>query len=286
MSLLLDLRRGLRHIRRQPFLTAITTLTLALGIGANTALFHAFLFALAPRLPYQQPDRIAIPCLKSITAPNSIGYSQFSVPDLLDWRAMSRSFSAIAASTYLEEMNLGGNQAERIHSVKVTANIFDVLGLHALLGRSFRLDEETATSAQVVILSHTFWRGHLGSDPSVLGKTVKLNGEPYWVIGVMPSDFRLVGLPQFDLLLPLKINSPFALDRIEHSQMREAATNTLSAAANHTSDAGRIANLTRLEIPVSGCTASTGTVAKPRHSERAEHRATGSAREPLVSFRA
>lgn len=87
MSFLLDLRYGFRQIRQAPFSTVIATLTLALGIGANVAVFHAFLNALMPRLPYPQPDRLATIRLKSVTGPGGAGYSQFSLPDLLDWRA-------------------------------------------------------------------------------------------------------------------------------------------------------------------------------------------------------
>lgn len=211
-----DLRYGFRLLRKSPYFTATAVVALALGIGANTALYHCFLNVFAPRLPFADPDRLVILWLKNQQKPNYAAV-QISIPDLLDWRARSHSFSDMAATTWTENMNLGGDQAERIRAFEITSNMFRVLGIRPFLGRSFQPQEEKTGPPRVAILGYGLWQKRFAADPSILQKTITLDGQSYAVIGVMPRGFDAGILPNPDVLLPLKLDSPLALDRSSHA---------------------------------------------------------------------
>jgi predicted permease len=255
-SLWRDVRYGLRTLRKSPGFTATVVLALAIGIGANTALLHAFLSALWPKLPFREPARIAVLWLKNIKDPHW-GELMLSLPDLDDWRERTRSFSAVAGTTWTVNKNFGGESPERVRGFEVTTNIFDVLGLQPQFGRGFA-DKDTDRRA---ILGSAFCARHFRTASEAIGATIRLDGEQYTVIGVLPRGFAIAFLPNPDVMLPLSRDSVGALDRqnrriVGLARLRdgvsiEAARSEMVAVAEqlgreHREDAGWTANLNPL----------------------------------------
>jgi predicted permease len=163
----------------------VAVLTLALGIGANTAIFSVVRAVLLRGLPYPQPERLVV--LQSVIrgSPGAV-----SPPDFMDWRAQSRSFSGLSAY-FLSTTNLtGSGEPERLTQARVTANFFDVLGEPPALGRGFRAGEDDAGAPRVAVLSDGLWRRRFGADPTIVGRTILLDDFPTAVIGVASPTFR------------------------------------------------------------------------------------------------
>ena len=188
-ALLQDLRYALRKLVRSPGFTAIAILTLALGIGANTALFSVVNGVLLNPLPYPQPDRlVALYSRTSTFAQASISY-----PNFLDWQRNNRSLAAIAAYRS-DNFNLtGAGEPERVRTEMISADFFSILGVTPLMGRDFTSQDDHAGGAPVVILSEGFWKRKLGGSPQVLGQALTLNGTPYTVVGIIPESFFFIG---------------------------------------------------------------------------------------------
>jgi predicted permease len=189
-TLLQDLRYGLRMLRARPGFAAVATLCLALGIGANTTIFSLMNALLWRPLPgVEDPARLVI----VYTSDYSSGrYSTSSYPDYQDYRDQNQVFSGLAAYADSQSMNLSaGDSAERIRGNIVTGNYFSVLGVKALLGRTLSPEDDQKPGAHpVAVISYETWQRRLGGDPSVVGKTVSLNGHTFTIIGVAPEDFR------------------------------------------------------------------------------------------------
>jgi putative ABC transport system permease protein len=186
-TLLQDLRYGLRMLAKNSGFTIFAVITLALGIGANTAIFSVVNAALLRPLPYQDPNRLVY--VWSAEKARGINQSTVSIPDLHDWRAQNRVFEGMAG-WWSGSYNLsGGDEPQQVGGWTVSPNFFDVLGARSELGRTFARDEEQGTKDRVVVLSHSLWIGSFGGDPSVLGRTITLDGEPHTVVGVMPAEF-------------------------------------------------------------------------------------------------
>jgi putative ABC transport system permease protein len=183
-----ETRVALRRLRRSPGFTAAAALTLALGIGANTALFSLADAALLRPLPYPTADRLMM--LWSAQPGAGKAREQVSGADFLDWRREARALDAMAAWADWGFALTGPGEVEELRSVRVSANIFELLGATPALGRGFLPEEETSGRDRVVVLSHAFWSGRLGADPAAVGRTLTLDGEPYEVVGVMPEGFR------------------------------------------------------------------------------------------------
>ena len=188
-ALLQDIRYALRMLVQSPGFTAIAILTLALGIGANTALFSVVNGVLLNPLPYPQPDRmVALYSRTSTFAQSSISY-----PNFLDWQRNNRSLAAIAAYRS-DDFNLtGAGEPERVRTEMISADFFSILGVTPLLGRDFNAQDDHAGGAPVVILSEGFWKRKLGGSPQVLGQRLTLNGTPYTVVGIIPANFFFMG---------------------------------------------------------------------------------------------
>ena len=182
-----DLRFGLRMLLKNPGFTLIATFTLALGIGANTAIFSLVNGILLRPLPFKDPEQLVFLSERSEQVPEMA----VSFPNYLDWRAQNRVFEQMAA--FLDQtFNLTGEEGtERLLGRMVTADYFAVLGVQPRLGRSFTPEEDKPGGARAVILSDVFWRRRFGADPNVLGRTLTLNNDLYTVIGVMPKEFVL-----------------------------------------------------------------------------------------------
>jgi predicted permease len=205
-TLIEKVRYSVRVLRKSPGFTTVSILTLALGIGACTALFSVIDTVLLRALPYQSPEQLVT---VTETLPG-MGSDEIGVAagEYLDYGRQNRSFSQVAAYES-EGFNLTGmGQPLRINAAKVSASAFPLLGVSPVLGRTFSEDEDRSGGSQVVVLSYGLWRRGYNADPNILGKTVKLDEQPYSVIGVMPHSFRFPfdGAPlseTADLWLPI-----------------------------------------------------------------------------------
>jgi len=217
-TLIQDLRYGIRMLARKPGFTLIAVITLALGIGANTAIFSVVNAVLLRPLAYKEPDRL-IRIWESNPARNWPEFSA-SVPNFKDWQQQQSVFEQVAAQE-LSTFNLTGTgEPERIPAASVTANLFLTLGVSPVMGREFLPEEEQAGRHRVVLLSHGLWQRRFGSDPTMIGKPVQLNGESYEVIGIMPADFRFTGTRE--LWVPLVLDparQSWRADRTNHTLM-------------------------------------------------------------------
>jgi putative ABC transport system permease protein len=186
-----DLRYGARMLLKQPGFTLIAVLTLALGIGANTAIFSVVSAILLRPLPYEQPEQLVK--LYAANVRRGVGDLPFSFPDYADWRTHNQSFAEMAA--YFEgPFNLaGGDQPERLKGATISASLFPLLGVKPMLGRNFLDEEDRPDVSRVVIISHSLWQRRFGSDPNLIGKTVMIDGRNAPVVGIMPPGF---GFPE------------------------------------------------------------------------------------------
>jgi putative ABC transport system permease protein len=186
-SLLRDLRYALRTLARNPGFTCVSILALALGIGANSAIFTVVNSVLLQPLRFQKPEQLIVVRERNLKG----GFPQFSVSpgNYLDFRDHNHAFSGMAAFGR-QGLNLsGGAEPERLQGARITANFFDVLGRRPALGRSFTDREAQLGSHHVIVISFGLWQRHFSGRPDAIGQTLKLNDELYTVVGVMPSDF-------------------------------------------------------------------------------------------------
>jgi putative ABC transport system permease protein len=185
---------------KKPVFTAVAVLALALGAGANTAIFSVVNGVLLRPLPYKDPDRLVRLGEWSRQVPGmSISY-----PNFKDWRERNRVFDGLAA-TQFDSYNLtGGDEPERLQGRNVSYNFFDVLGVAPALGRPFRADEDRAGAPRVCMISHGLWQRRFGGDGKIIGKAIALNGESYTVVGVLPQDYRFG--TQTDVFAPIGLN--------------------------------------------------------------------------------
>jgi len=186
-SLFGDLRFGLRLLRRSPGFSLLAVLTLALGIGANTAIFSLVRSVLWSPLPYPDPADLM---LLSERSADSGDTTSTSFATWVDWRARSRQFEEIALARDWQPTLSGAGDAEQVTGARVTANFFRALRVRPALGRDFHPDEDTPDTRRVVILGHDLWRRRFDSDPDIVGKTVLLGATPFLVVGVLGPDFR------------------------------------------------------------------------------------------------
>jgi putative ABC transport system permease protein len=183
-----DVRLGLRLLRKNPGFTAVALLTLALGIGANTAIFSVVNAVLFRPLPFKDSGQLAD--LWRVNPSEGVVQDQMSYPDFLDLRSRNNGFEAMAA--FREQHNVtftGHGEPQHVHGVVASANLFELLGVSPVIGRPFRAEEEQPDKGNVVILSHDFWRTEFQSQSSILGRAIELDGGSYVVIGVMPPGF-------------------------------------------------------------------------------------------------
>jgi putative ABC transport system permease protein len=204
MSLLEDVRYGLRSLAKGRSFALATTLTLALGIGANTALFSVVNAVLLRPLPHDHPERITVVWR---TLPAALE-NPHSAPDYLDVRKDSRSFTCIAAYHGLVlDLSRGGGEPQRLAGAEVTSAFFDVFGTPAALGRTLRASSDHPGD-RLAVLSHGAWQRVFGSDPSVIGRTVRFGSVPMTVIGVMPGSFAWPVGTEAWVLADLEVPAP------------------------------------------------------------------------------
>ena len=186
-----DLKLAIRQLKGSPAFMLVTTLTLALGIGANSAIFALVDATLLRPLPFGDPDRLVSIWEKTATIPRSYG----SPLNMFDWNARSRTFEKVAGFTpSVGGMVMAGadGNAETVSRQWVTAGIFDVLGVTPIAGRTFSGEDE-ARRANVIVMGEAFWRTRFDADPGVVGREIRLDGSLWTVVGIVPKDFQLLG---------------------------------------------------------------------------------------------
>ena len=188
-TLLSDLRHALKLLIQSPGFAAIAVLTLALGIGANTALFSVVNGVLLNPLAYPHSDQLAV--IYGRIAGLDSGPIEY--PNFLDWQRESRSFASMASYRNEDYNYVGNGEGERLSGYMISASFFDTLGVVPVLGRTFRVDDDQIGAAPVVVLSGGFWKRKFGSSPEILGKSLTLNGTAYTIIGVIPDTFSFYG---------------------------------------------------------------------------------------------
>lgn len=199
-SVLSDLRYGLRRLLRRPSFTLVVLITLALGIGINTAIFSVVNAVLLRPLPFPESDDVVMVWQASL--PTKERVVPVSPANYFDWREQNEVFESTTA--YLNwNLNLtGGDQPEKVRGSYVFPSFFDVLRVEPAIGRTFRPEEEQVGNDKVVVLSDGLWRTRFGGDPSILSRTMTLDDESFVVIGVMPPDFRFPN-DEIQLWLPI-----------------------------------------------------------------------------------
>jgi len=210
-----DIRFGLRRLRKSPGFSAIAILTLALGIGASTSIFSVVNAVLLGPLPYKDPSRLAM--IWGTNTRRGVDKTPVSPGDFFEWKQKNTVFQDIASS-YDNQVTLSGiGNPQLLAGYNFSANYFDILGVAPELGRTFSTEEDRPGAPKVVVLSDKLWRGTFLADPGILGKTIALDGEPYRVIGVMPSGFDFV--PGVQVWMPIALpDSAFA--DYEHRYIR------------------------------------------------------------------
>src|SRR5688572_23374510 len=186
-AVLRDIRYGARSLAKSRALSAVAVLALALGIGLTTTMFSIVYGALLRGMPFPEADQLAAVARQNLSRGN--GFMPAPVHDYHDYRAQQRSFTGLAAF-YGGTANVSGaEKAERFDGAWVSANLFDVLGVRPILGRTFTPDEETPGSGNVVVLGHAMWRDHYGASQGVVGTSIRINGVPHTVVGGMQENF-------------------------------------------------------------------------------------------------
>jgi putative ABC transport system permease protein len=211
-----DLRFALRQLRKAPGFTLIAVATLALGIGATTAIFSVVNGVLLKALPFPHPAQL-VALRQSSKESARMGVS---FPNFLDWRAQQTVFSQMAARLPMGGVIAGEGEPERVIGRAVTANFFQTLEVQPALGRFFSEAEDRPDGAQVIVLSYRLWQRHFGSDPNIVGKAIRFNGDSSTVIGIAPRDFDFYGRENQnnDFFVPLGYlaDRAFMRDRSEH----------------------------------------------------------------------
>jgi len=228
-NLLGDLRYACRSLLRQPTFATVAILTLVLGIGTNTAIFSVIKAVLLNQLPYQDPSRLVV-----LSEQSPDGRADLVAPlTYVDWKAQSKAVGEMAAFRQLRYAFAGGGTPLDVPSVRATPNLFSVLKANAMLGRTFAAEEGVAGADHVAILSRAFWERHYGGSPSVLGRTIQLDAQPYTIVGVMPAEFDFPPSGNIDVWTPLSFDPADA-----HGRSRKARSLSV---------VGRLADNTTIE---------------------------------------
>ncbi len=197
-----DLRVAVRSLRKTPAFTLVALITLALGIGANTAVFSVVNGVLLRPLPYPNADRVAI----LWDAMPGLGYAKGNISnaEVIDVRTRTSAFDAVGAFRGYGGTLTGSGEPEAISGLQISASVFDILGTPAAMGRVFTAEEDQRGRDGVIVLADGFWRRRFGADPKVLGRTLLLDGTPHVVIGILPASFAL---EKADAYIPLAMNT-------------------------------------------------------------------------------
>jgi len=208
-----DVRFGARTLLKNPGFTIVAVMTLALGIGANTAIFSVVQGVLLAPLPYGQPDRLVVVWQRNL--PHKY-VADISFPDFQDWQRNARSFQQMAAIAWSGFDLTNPGTPEHVEGNRVSADFFDTLGVKPTLGRAFSSQEDQQGSTPVAIISDRFWRSRFAGNPKTLGKSLTVDGVVYTIVGILPAGFRF--LTDTDIYLPLGQGDPIIIkDRAIHN---------------------------------------------------------------------
>ena len=208
-AMLQDVRFALRMLRKAPAFSATVIVTLALGIGANTALFSVVNSVLLNPLPYPRSNQL----VALYASKPGLGQGPISYLNFLDWQRAAQSFSSMAIYRHEDYNLMGSGQAERVNGLMVSSAFFATLGVRPYLGRDFVAEEDHVGAAPVVMLSDAFWHRHFGGSPAVVGSSLDLGGVNYTIIGIVPAGFRFYDTDR-DVFTPIgQLNDTSFLDR-------------------------------------------------------------------------
>lgn len=217
-----DLQYSARALRRQPGFAVLATLTLALGVGANTAIFGVVYQTLLKPLPFDRPEQLVTVATHVPQFAGRFPKLPVAPNDFLAYRRSNTTFAALSVLRG-ENFNLTGNgEPERLHGARVSSNFFSMLGVRPVLGRDFLAEEEQEGKDAVVLISHALWQGRFAADPTLVNQTISLDGRPHTVVGVMPADLLFPTGRQLDPLITfgprVDIWKPAAFARRELAQ--------------------------------------------------------------------
>jgi len=201
-----DIRYAFRTMRRNPGFALVAILTLAIGIGANVAIFSVVNGVLLEPVPFPHADRLVL--IWETDMNRGVLRGTIAATELLDWRKMNQSFEELSAWRAMFYTITGSGEPEQVWGSQVTGNFFRLLGVSPILGRDFQSDDEQPGHEQVAILSYRFWQGHFGGDQSVIGQAIRIDEKPYTIIGVLPRNFSPYGVTS-----DLDVWTPFAFVR-------------------------------------------------------------------------
>jgi len=213
-----DLRYAVRTLGKSPGFTLVAVATLALGIGANTAIFSVVHAVLLRRLPYPEPGRLVVLRERQIRQDRDMGVAW---PTFLDWRTQARSFRDMAGFRTDYAMLSGLGEPEMLRAAQVSAPFFPMLGVRPVLGRAFDAADDKPGAPPVALLSHGVWKRRFGGDPAVVGRSIALDANPHVIVGVLPPSFAFVA-EAVDVYTPVGLmgSRPSWLERGNHSAMR------------------------------------------------------------------
>jgi putative ABC transport system permease protein len=253
-----DLRFGVRTMLKQPLVSAIAVLALALGIGGNTAIFSMVNAILLRQLPFRDPDRLVS---VTVRRPDP-GRFSFNLPDYIDYRDQNRSLEGLAAYANWSANLSDSGDPERLQGIRISADAFEMLGVEAVVGRALQPTDDTPGQQRVVVLSHGLWRRRFGADPQIVGKSLTLNGAGYIVVGVLPPQF-FFPIREAELAIPLAPDADPWRDlrtstnflrgwaRLKPGVTREQAEADLSAVAQRIRQQYPVANAQKLGVTLS-----------------------------------
>src|SRR5215510_9498166 len=184
-TLFQDLRYGVRMLVMKPGFTIVALMALALGIGANTAIFSVVNAVLLRSLPYKDPDRLIVP---ATVKPGAYDRGSVSYADIVDWQKEDQVFDSVAAIQPGSRDLTGSGDPVRVSAARVSEDYFRVMGAEPLLGRTFLPEEQQPNGPSVAVLSYGLWQRRFGGDRSVLDQSIMVSGRPVTVVGVMPKD--------------------------------------------------------------------------------------------------
>ena len=188
-----DLRYGIRSLLKHPGFAAVAVITLALGIGANTAMFSVINGVLLRPLPYQEPERLVT--IWEESPERDMLQMPVSIANLRDWAEQSQTLDQISAYTFSNLNLTGTGEPVQLAAVRVSANLFPLVGATPMLGRTFLPEDDKDGAGRVVVLSHATWKNRFTSNPKIIGQAVTINNQTHTVVGVIPANFQFpVGL--------------------------------------------------------------------------------------------
>ena len=273
-TILQDIRYGLRGLWKRPGFTAVAVITLALGIGANAAIFSVVNAVLLRPLQFRDPERLAILWEDA----SFVGFPRNTPApaNYVDWKNQAQSFEDVAA-THESSLNLTGDgEPERVETRRITHNFFSLLGVQPLIGRGFLPEEDRPNANNVVVLSYPLWQSRYGGDRNILNRTILLNGEQHQVVGVMPAGFQWLETEE-RLFVPLALNADQLANRGGHYltviARLKPGVSTVQAQSEMNAIMARIAK----DHPEATAEGKLGAVVMPLHEQLA-----GDARRPLL----